>query len=242
MTTPPERRVFVALDTDDLDAAARLAERLRGVVGGFKIGLQLFGRHGAEAVRMIAPHGDIFLDLKFHDIPNTVAGAASAISALGVRWFTVHASGGVRMMQCAVEAAAETAAAARLETPGVLAVTVLTSHDDAELEAIGMAGPSDQAVLRLAELARQAGVAGAVCSPREVAAVRERFPGATLMVPGIRPAASAVRNDDQSRVATPSTALRDGANLLVVGRPITRADDPRAAAQAIANELARVPR
>ena len=239
MTPPANRRVFVALDTDDLDAATRLAERLAGVVGGFKIGLQLFGREGIHALRAIAPHGDIFLDLKFHDIPNTVAGAAASIAAHGVRWFTVHASGGVPMMRRAVEAANEAATASGLDPPGALAVTVLTSHDDGELDEIGLAGPCDRAVLRLAALARQAGVAGVVCSPLEVAAVRRRFPQATLMVPGIRPTAGAVGDDDQSRVATPGAAVRDGADLLVIGRPITRAKDPRDAARAIADELAR---
>jgi len=239
MKVAPDRRVFVALDTDDLAEAQRLAEKLAGVVGGFKIGLQLFGRHGVETVEAISPHGEIFLDLKFHDIPNTVAGAAAAIARLGIRWFTVHASGGVRMMRRAVEAAGLAAASAGMTAPGALAVTVLTSHDDAELNEIGLAGPCDQAVTRLAGLARAAETAGVVCSALEVAAVRECFPGATLMVPGIRPAAGAVGADDQSRVATPADAVRAGADLLVIGRPITRATDPRAAAQAIADELAR---
>jgi orotidine-5'-phosphate decarboxylase len=230
MTIAPDRRVFVALDVDDLDEAERLARAVGGAVGGFKIGLQLFGRHGVGAVERLAPHGDIFLDLKFHDIPNTVGGAAASVAQLGVRWFTVHATGGVRMMRRAVEARGNA---------GVLAVTVLTSHSEEELDEIGLAGPCDAAVLRLAELARTAGVQGAVCSPLEVAAVRQRFPEATLMVPGIRPAATVVGGDDQSRVATPASAVRDGADLLVIGRPITRAEDPRAAALAIADELDR---
>ncbi len=234
MKIAPDRRVFVALDTDDLAEARRLAEKLAGVVGGFKIGLQLFGRHGVETVEAISPHGEIFLDLKFHDIPNTVAGAASAIAQLGIRWFTVHASGGVHMMRRAVEAAG----AAGMTVPGVLAVTVLTSHDDDELNEIGLTGPCERAVTRLAGLARAAETAGVVCSALEVTAVRECFPAATLMVPGIRPAAGTVGADDQSRIATPADAVRAGADLLVIGRPITRAADPRAAAQAIADELA----
>lgn len=238
MTVAPDRRVFVALDTDDLEHARGLAKQLEGAVGGFKVGLQLFGRHGVEAVRAIAPHGEIFLDLKFHDIPNTVAGATASIAQLGIRWFTVHASGGVRMMRRAVEAARQSAGTTGANTPGTLAVTVLTSHDDEELSEIGLAGPCDQAVVRLAALARSAETDGVVCSALEIAAVRECFPAATLMVPGIRPAAGDVGNDDQSRVATPAAALGAGADLLVIGRPITQAADPRAAAQAIADELA----
>jgi len=238
MTIAPDRRVFVALDTDDLAHAQQLAGSLEGLVGGFKIGLQLFGRHGVEAVDAIAPHGEIFLDLKFHDIPNTVAGATASIAQLGIRWFTVHAGGGVRMMRRAVEAARQAASAAGRTRPGTLAVTVLTSHDDDELSEVGLAGPCDRAVLRLAALARTAEVDGIVCSALEIGAVRECFPGAMLMVPGIRPASGGVGNDDQSRVATPAAALRAGADLLVIGRPITQAADPRAAAQAIADELA----
>lgn len=238
MTVAPDRRVFVALDTDDLAHARRLAAGLEGVVGGFKIGLQLFGCHGVEAVKAIASHGGIFLDLKFHDIPNTVAGAAASIAQLGIRWFSVHAGGGVRMMRRGVEAANHAANAAGMTAPGALAVTVLTSHDDDELDQIGLAGPCDSAVIRLAGLARAAETAGVVCSALEIAAVHECFPSATLMVPGIRPAVGGVDNDDQSRVATPAAAVRAGADLLVVGRPITQAADPRAAAQAIADELA----
>jgi len=238
MTIAPDRRVFVALDTDDLAHARQLARSLEGLVGGFKIGLQLFGRHGVEAVDAIAQHGEIFLDLKFYDIPNTVAGATTSIAQLGIRWFTVHAGGGVRMMRRAVDAARQAANTAGRTPPGTLAVTVLTSHDDDELSEIGLAGPCDQAVLRLAALARTAEVDGIVCSALEIGAVRECFPGATLMVPGIRPASYGVGNDDQSRVATPTAALRAGADLLVIGRPITQAPDPRAAAQAIADELA----
>jgi len=238
MTVAPDRRVFVALDTDDLGRARRLAASLEGHVGGFKIGLQLFGRHGVEAVKAVSPHGEIFLDLKLHDIPNTVAGAAASIAQLGIRWFTVHAGGGVRMMRRAVESSREAAAATGATVPGALAVTVLTSHDDDELTAIGLAGPCDRAVIRLAGLARAAETAGVVCSPLEISAVRECFPAATLMVPGIRPTAARVGDDDQSRVATPRDALRAGADLLVIGRPITQASDPCAAAQSIADELA----
>lgn len=238
MTVAPDRRVFVALDTDDLSHARQLAAGLEGVVGGFKVGLQLFGRHGIDAVKAIAPYGEIFLDLKFHDIPNTVAGAAASIAQLGIRWFTVHAVGGVPMMRRAVKAARQSAGTAGMTAPGTLAVTVLTSHDNDGLSEIGLAGPCDQAVVRLATLARTAETDGVVCSALEITAVRKCFAKATLMVPGIRPAAGDVGNDDQSRVATPAAALSAGADLLVIGRPITRAADPRAAAQAIADELA----
>jgi orotidine-5'-phosphate decarboxylase len=234
----PQRRLFVALDTPEPDEARRWAERLAGHVGGFKIGLELFSRGGPQIVRDLAAHdADLFVDLKLHDIPNTVAGAAKAVTALGASFFTVHASGGSAMIRAAVEASASAADAAGRPHPTVLAVTVLTSLDDAALEQIGLDGPCRPAVLRLAELARKAGAGGIVCSPLEVAEVRPRFPDGTLVVPGIRPAGGAPR-DDQRRVATPAQAVARGADRLVIGRPITRADDPAAAARAITAEIA----
>jgi len=234
----PHRRLFVALDTPEPDQARRWAERLAGHVGGFKIGLELFSRGGPEIVRDLAGHdADLFIDLKLHDIPNTVAGAAAAVTDLGASFFTVHASGGVAMIRAAVDAAASAAEAAGRPRPTVLAVTVLTSLDDAALERIGLAGPCRPAVLRLAEVAREAGAGGIVCSPLEVQEVRPRFPEGTLVVPGIRPAGGAAP-DDQRRVATPAQAVAQGADRLVIGRPITRAKDPVAAASAIAAEIA----
>jgi len=235
----PRDRIFVALDTPDREQAVNLARLLGPHVGGFKVGLEAFISHGPALAREIAQHdADLFIDLKLHDIPNTVAGAAAAVGRLGAQFFTVHALGGKAMIAAAVESSATAAEAAGFAAPTVLVVTVLTSHDDATLSEIGLAGPCGNAVLRLADLAREAGAGGLVCSPHEVAGVRERFPSGTLVVPGIRPASSKVRRDDQSRVATPASAVADGADRLVIGRPITQAPDPALAAAAIADEIA----
>ncbi|ANM32023.1 hypothetical protein ABI59_01905 [Acidobacteria bacterium Mor1] len=234
----PHRRVFVALDTPDADGACALAAAVAPSVGGYKIGLELFSSHGPAVVRRMAEETGrpLFVDLKLHDIPNTVAKAAAALGHLGAGFLTVHALGGEAMIARAVEGAREGAAAAGLEPPAILAVTVLTSHDDADLERLGLAGPCESAVCRLAESAARAGAQGVVCSALEIEMVREVFPEGVLMVPGIRPAGAAL--DDQSRVATPAGAVARGADHLVIGRPITRADEPRAAAEAIARELA----
>jgi orotidine-5'-phosphate decarboxylase len=236
-TILPHERILVAIDTPDPARIRDLAARLSGRVGGLKIGLEAFTSLGPDPVReIVAAGGSVFLDLKLHDIPNTVAGAAAAAGRLGVRFLTVHALGGVAMMRRAVEAAREGAQQAGHESPRVLAVTILTSHTDDDLARAGVAGPCDAAVVRLAGLAREAGVAGVVCSPLEVAKVRKAFPEGELVVPGIRPAGAAL--DDQARVATPASAIAAGADRLVIGRPITRADDPAAAAGAIAAEIA----
>ncbi len=236
----PRERVFVALDTPDVERARSLARQLAGHVGGFKVGLELFCTAGPTLVRELSEHGELFLDLKLHDIPNTVAGAAAAIGRLGARYFTLHAAGGSEMIQRGVEAAAEAAERAGLPAPTSLAVTVLTSHDDATLAAVGLDGPCAAAVERLADLAREAGAGGLVCSPLEVTQARRRFPTGVLMVPGIRPAGGApVAGDDQSRAGSPGEVMARGADRLVVGRPITRAADPVAAADAIADEIAR---
>jgi len=231
-------RLFVALDVPDADRALALAATLRGLVGGFKVGLELFATAGPDVVARLRDTGTrVFVDLKLHDIPNTVAGAARAIARGGAELFTVHATGGAEMIRRAAEAAAEQAAALGRPAPVTLAVTVLTSHDDADLERIGLAGPCGDAVLRLADLARDAGAGGLVCSPLEVAAVRRRLPDGVLVVPGIRPAGAGVAGDDQSRTASPAAAVAAGADLLVIGRPIARAVDPTAAARAIAAEI-----
>jgi len=235
----PHERLYVALDTPDASRARKLARALAGRVGGFKIGLELFTSHGPDLVRELRDSGRIFLDLKLHDIPNTVAGAAAAIARLGVDYFTVHASGGPAMLKRASVAAAEAAGAAGLAAPTLLAVTVLTSLDDATLDIVGLRGPSAAAVERLARLTRESGAGGLVCSAREVQRAREVFPSGTLVVPGIRPGATAVGNDDQARTATPAEAVERGADLLVVGRPITDAADPAEAAAAIVRELGR---
>jgi orotidine-5'-phosphate decarboxylase len=202
----------------------------------FKVGSQLFTSEGPRAVQQLAGLGfDIFLDLKFHDIPNTVAGAVAAAAKLPrVRLVNVHASGGVEMMRAAREAAGS-----GKSRPAVLAVTILTSLDAKALRTIGMSGSPASRATALAELAKRAGMDGVVASAQEVKAIRRACgPKFLIVVPGIRPAATSA--NDQSRIATPSEAVRAGADYLVVGRPITAARDPRAAALTIANEIATV--
>ncbi len=236
--TPPRNRVFCALDTADAEHAQRLAAALAGTVGGLKLGLEFFTANGPGGVAALRASGlPIFLDLKFHDIPNTVAGAVRAAAALGPRLLTVHAGGGGAMIAAARAAAEEGAAAAGHPRPRLLAVTVLTSLDAAALAATGVAGTLDAQVRRLARLARDAGADGAVCSPHEVAMLRDACgPDFLLVVPGVRPAWAAAQ--DQKRVMPPAVALAQGADLLVIGRPITGADDPAAAARRIQSELA----
>jgi orotidine-5'-phosphate decarboxylase len=224
--------VAVALDAPDLETAARWAAQVTPYVSTVKIGLELYLRYGPEAVASVrgASGVEIFLDLKLHDIPATVAAAARAVARLRPRLLTVHAAAG----PAAIEAAALAAPDAQ-----VVAVTVLTSLSDADLGRIGLAGPASEAVLRLADLAVAAGARGLVCSPREVAAVRAAVgPQITLITPGVRPAGSEAH--DQARTATPEEALRAGADLLVVGRPVTGAADPGAAAAALAASLRRL--
>ena len=219
-------RICAALDVPDPAAARALAGKLAGHVGVFKVGLELFVAHGAAAVQAVAEFKlPIFLDLKLHDIPATVEAAARGVRGLGVQYVTVHASGGAEMI----------AAARRGLGPEVklLAVTVLTSLGPDEQAAVGL--PAD-AVLRLARLAVQAGADGLVCSPQEVKALRDALgAGPLLVVPGIRPAGAAVQ--DQRRTGTPAQAIRDGASLLVVGRPLRDAEDPALAADRISAEL-----
>ena len=224
--------VAVALDAPDLDSAARWAELVTPHVSTVKIGLELYLRYGPDVVASIrgASGVQVFLDLKLHDIPATVAGAARSVSRLRPEFLTVHAVGGPRVIQAAVEGAPGTC---------VAAVTVLTSMGDHDLALLGMPGPVSDVVRRLSAMAVAAGARGLVCSPREVAAVRaEVGPGVTLITPGVRPAGSDVH--DQARVATPQEAIRAGADLLVIGRPITGAPDPGAAAAAIAASLRRM--
>jgi orotidine-5'-phosphate decarboxylase len=235
----PHERIFVAIDTPDAARAKALARALAGRVGGFKVGLEAFVANGPALVGEIRALGlPVFLDLKLHDIPNTVAGAAAAAGGLGVSFLTVHALGAASMIRRAVEASAESAAAAGFDAPCVLAVTVLTSHDDDSLASVGVAGPCLPAVERLAAVAREGRAGGLVCSPLEIVRARAIFPAATLVVPGIRPATPGPRPaDDQSRVATPGEAVAWGADRIVVGRPITGAADPASAAEAIAADI-----
>ena len=223
--------IAVALDAPDAETAARWARAVTPHVAVVKIGLELFCRTGPSIVQSVrgASGTGLFLDLKLHDIPNTVAGAARSVARLKPTYLTVHAVGGAAMVRAAVEAAPDVA---------IAAVTVLTSADDATLADVGLAGPSLDAVRRLSVLSVGAGARALVCSPHEVAAVRaEVGPDITLITPGVRPAGSAAH--DQARVATPEQALADGADLLVVGRPITGAADPGAAAAQLAAGLLR---
>ncbi len=229
--------VFCALDTTDTGAASGMAAAVRGHVGGVKLGLEFFCANGPAGIAAVASAGlPVFLDLKLHDIPNTVAGAMRAVCRLRPAMTTIHAGGGFAMMQAAVKAAAEGAEAAGVPRPLVLAVTVLTSLDQAELQGMGVGASMLEQVRRLAVLAQHAGVDGVVCSPHEVAELRAMCgPDFRLVVPGIRPAGASV--DDQKRVLTPAQAVAAGADYLVIGRPITAAADPAGAARAIAAEL-----
>lgn len=231
--------VYVALDTTDVHQAAELAASLKGLVGGIKLGLEFFVANGPAGIEAVsATLGmPLFLDLKLHDIPNTVAGAMKGVARLAPRYTTIHASGGFAMMKAAVDAArAEAAAIGRTPTK-VLAVTILTSIDQGAMEAVGFHGSVLDQVRRLAVLAQAAGVDGLVCSPHEVETVRAVVgSGMTLVVPGIRPAWAEA--GDQKRVMTPKEALSRGADMLVIGRPITAASYPAEAARRIVEELA----
>ncbi len=234
-----EERLLVALDVEGLADADRLLDRLAGLVGACKIGAQLFTAAGPAAVEHARKRGfRVFLDLKFHDIPNTVAGAVRAATQLGVCMLTVHASGGVTMMRAAAAAAAEGPGVPR---PLCLGVTVLTSLDRAELQRdLGLARSVEAHVLHLAERARAAGLDGCVASPREIRPLRNLLPPSWVIVtPGVRPAGGAA--DDQARTATPAAAIAAGADYLVVGRSITGAPDPAAAVQAILAEIHAAP-
>jgi orotidine-5'-phosphate decarboxylase len=227
------RRLIVALDVPDESAAASLVSRLEGTCTWFKVGLELFVAAGPAVLEPLLKRGhSIFLDLKFHDIPNTVAGAVRSAAGLGVHMMTIHAAGGPAML---------TAARAALDgvanPPELLAVTMLTSMDAGQMNAVGLdRSPADQVEL-LARMGLESGIRGFVCSPQEAAAIRALSgPEGLLVVPGIRPAGAAV--GDQKRIATPAETLRMGASYLVVGRPITQAPDPAAAAHAILEEMA----
>ena len=235
--TKPTDRIFVALDTTDVEEARSLARRLKGSVGGAKLGLEFFTANGAGGVRAIGKAGmPLFLDLKFHDIPNTVAGAVLAAVKLRPRIMTIHAGGGPAMMRAAAEAATEAAKEQNVKRPLIVGVTVLTSLDTDDLTAVGQNGPPADQVVRLAQLAKESDLDGVVCSPKEAALVRQACgPDFKLVVPGIRPSLSL--SGDQKRTAGPADAVNAGADYLVIGRPITRAPDPAAAARAMAAAL-----
>lgn len=236
-------KLIVALDVPSSNAAVQVASKLRGHVGMFKVGSELFCAEGPAIVRNLVAGGDkVFLDLKFNDIPNTVRAAAREAALLGVSMFNIHATGGRKMMEAAMEGAHEGAGKPR---PLVLAVTVLTSLAAGDLAEIGLGGSPEQAVVRLARLAQEAGLDGVVASAREINAIRQGYgPHFVIVTPGIRPAVmpdgvapARSKPDDQARIATPIAAIRSGADFLVVGRPITQAPDPAAAADAIVNEM-----
>jgi orotidine-5'-phosphate decarboxylase len=232
----PSRRLLVALDVETAEQARALAAQLRGVVGGFKIGKRLFTSCGPSLVEELGAEGDrIFLDLKFHDIPNTVAGAITAATRLGVWMVDVHASGGAAMMRAARAAADEEAARRSTPAPLVIAVTVLTSFNQQTLGEVGVASDMSEQVVRLATLAKDAGLDGVVASPLEIGLVRARIgAGFAIVTPGIRGADDA--KGDQQRTLTAAGALAAGADYLVVGRPIIAAPDPRHAAERILAE------
>jgi len=236
----PLDRLIVALDLPNADAALQMADRLKGYCRWVKVGMELYYAAGNKVIEQLRERGfEVFLDLKLHDIPNTVAGGVRSVTGIGASLLTVHAGGGEQMMRAAVQASSVAGA------PKLLAVTVLTSMDVAELRTVGVGSTTDAVVglvqmqvLRLARLARIAGIDGIVCSAEEVAAVRSAMgPNALLVVPGIRPAESAGRRDDQRRVAAPAEAIAHGASMLVVGRPITEAPDPAQVATEILAEI-----
>ena len=233
------QRLLVALDVDTRARALALADELRDVAGGFKVGNRLFTSEGPELVRLLVERGcRVFLDLKFHDIPNTVAQAVEAAVGTGAWMVNVHTSGGVAMMQAAARAAAEAAARAGTSPPLVIGVTVLTSMDEPALKDVGVERPLFDQVLHLAASARAAGLDGVVASPLETAAIRQACgPEFLVVTPGIRGAAAGVEKNDQTRTMGPAEAIAAGASYLVVGRPIIGAASPRQAAQAIVEEM-----
>jgi orotidine-5'-phosphate decarboxylase len=237
-TCPMRNPIIVALDVPNADAAQKLVEQLAPVSGGFKIGSELFTSAGPAIVRRIRSLGaPVFLDLKFHDIPNTVAKAVAAAVQLDVQMLSVHASGGVDMLKAAERIAQEGAWQLGHAPPLVLAITVLTSLDSDALSQIGLDPNVSRQVRRLVNMANQAGLRGMVCSAREVAEVRQMVPASTqLVIPGIR--SQSAPADDQKRTLTAKEALALGANWLVIGRPICSAPDPRAAAEEILKEIA----
>jgi orotidine-5'-phosphate decarboxylase len=235
---PAKEKIIVALDVPSAEAAVQVAQKLHGHVGMFKVGSEVFTAEGPVVARYLVATGEqVFLDLKFHDIPNTIRAAAQQAGMLGVSLLTVHASGGRKMMEAAVDgvrAAAKARGVAR--STRVLAVTALTSLGAEDLAEVGFQGSPEEVVIRLARLAQAAGVDGVVASPREIAAIRQACaPNFLIVTAGIRPAAGV--SDDQARTATPESAIRAGADYLVIGRPITGAPDPAAAADAIAAEM-----
>jgi orotidine-5'-phosphate decarboxylase len=239
MTTMPAwEKIIVALDVPSAEAGLRVAQKLHGHVGMFKVGSEVFTSEGPVLARyLVATREQVFLDLKFHDIPNTVRAAARQAAMLGVSLLNVHASGGRKMMEAALEGVRSVQSAQGVAArTRVVAVTALTSLGPEDLAEVGLQGSPEEVVVRLARLVQKAGLDGVVASPREIAAIREACgPHFLIVTPGIRPATAS--SDDQTRIATPESAIRAGADYLVIGRPITGAPDPAAAADAIAAEM-----
>jgi len=234
----PAGRLIVALDIPEIARAETMAGLVAPAAGLVKLGLELFCAAGPPALARLAKHRPVFLDLKLHDIPNTVAGAVNSLAPLGAVMLTLHAGGGPAMITAARRAAEAAGGALGPQRPILLAVTVLTSMNAEQLGIVGVAGGPAQQVLRLARMAMDSGADGLVCSPREVSLIRDALgEGPLLVVPGIRPAGSAA--GDQARIATPQDAVAAGADWIVVGRPITEAADPAAAARAITASLPR---
>ncbi len=230
--------IVIALDVDTAREAIDLAHRLRGTVGMFKVGKQLFTASGPSVVRELLAMGEkVFLDLKFHDIPNTVAKAGIEAARMGVSIFNLHALGGSQMMRTTVEAVEEVCQREQITRPLILGVTVLTSHSRESLLEVGIEQEIPAEVVRLAQLCASSGVDGVVASPHEIGPIRTAVtsPDFTVLTPGVRPAGAAL--NDQQRVMTPGEAIRAGADFLVIGRPITAAPDPLAAAEAIRQEI-----
>jgi orotidine-5'-phosphate decarboxylase len=239
MSTNPGNRLLVALDVDGADRALAISGQLRGIAGGLKVGSRLFTMAGPDLVRRLVDSGaPVFLDLKFHDIPNTVAQAVDAAVRTGAWMITVHASGGAAMMQAAARAAAEAAGATGAQPPLVIGVTVLTSMDEEMLKQTGVTRPLADHVLTLARMAQTAGLDGVVASPQETNAIRRACgPDFVIVTPGIRGASAGQETNDQSRTLGPADAVNAGATYIVVGRPIIGAPDPAAAARSIVEEL-----
>ncbi|MBP2653656.1 MAG: pyrF [Firmicutes bacterium] len=231
------KRLIVALDCSNMDQMKKLVDELGDTVHYYKVGMELFYSVGQQTIELLRQAGkEVFLDLKLHDIPNTVSRAAAVLTGIGVSMLNVHASGGISMMKAAALAVAQAAEFASLERPKLIAVTVLTSMDETEWRCLGYNTSVAGQALHLARLAAEAGLDGVVASPQEAEAIRaECGPEFLIVTPGIRPVGSA--SNDQSRIATPAGALRAGASHLVIGRPITGASDPRAAAMAILREM-----
>lgn len=231
-------RLIVALDVDSFDKMKALVDELGDLISYYKVGMELYYSAGSDTIRYLKEHGKkVFLDLKLHDIPNTVGHSVASVTRLGVNLITVHAAGGRAMMQAATRYAKITADELGVERPKILAVTVLTSFDDQGWQEVGGHLPIQEHVLELAALAKSSGVDGVVASPREAGSIREIAGKDDFLIvtPGIRP--SFAQTDDQKRIATPSQAFKDGSSMLVIGRPITQAIDPCAAARLILKEI-----